>query len=54
VQDAALVAETQRNSFTSARELEAGLRAQYAAVKDVLTNENKLYHLSFSEWNVGC
>jgi transposase-like protein len=66
-QDAALVAEAQRNSFVSARDLEAatgfpgqkntlilrlkeaGLRARYAAVKELLIDEHKLYCLVFAE-----
>jgi transposase-like protein len=69
-QDAALVAEAQRNPFISARVLkaatgfpgqkttlisrlkEASLRARHAAVKEVLTDEHKLYHLAFAESNV--
>jgi len=31
---------------------EAGLRAQHAAVKELLTDEHKLYHLAFAERNV--
>jgi len=66
-QDAALVAEAQRNPFVSARDRkaatgfpggkekrkerkklisrlkEAGLRARHAAVKEILTDEHKLY-----------
>jgi len=69
-QDAALVAEAQRNPFVSARDLkaangfpgqktmlisrlkEAGLRAQHAVVKEILTDEHKLYHLAFAESSV--
>ena len=32
----------------------AGLRAQHAAVKELLTDEHKLYHLAFAESNVNC
>jgi transposase len=69
-QDAALVAEAQRNPFFSARDLKAatgfpgqkdaiisrlkaaGLRARHAAVKELLTDEHKLYRLAFAESNV--
>jgi hypothetical protein len=69
-QDAALVAEAQRNPFFTARDLkaatsfpghkrtvisrlkEAGLRARHAAVKELLTDDNKLYRLAFAESNV--
>jgi len=69
-QDAALVAEAERNPFFSARDLKAatgfpgqkdtiisrlkaaGLRAQHAAVKELLTDEHKLYCLVFAESNV--
>jgi len=68
-QDAALVAEAERNPFFSARDLKAatgfpgqkdmiisrlrapGLRAQHAAVKELLTDEHKLYCLAFAESN---
>jgi len=66
-QDAALVAEAERNLFFSARDLKAatgfsgqkdtiisrlrvaGLRARHAAVKELLTDEHKLYRLAFAE-----
>jgi len=69
-QDAALVAEAERNPLCSARDLEAatgfagqkdtiisrlraaGLRARHAAVKELLTDEHKLYRLAFAESNV--
>jgi hypothetical protein len=69
-QDAALVAEAERNPFFSARDLEAatgfpgqkdiiilrlkaaGLRAQHAAVKELLTDEHELYRFAFAESNV--
>jgi hypothetical protein len=69
-QNAALVAEAQRNPFASARELKAatnfpgqkstvisrlkpaGLIAQHAAVKAVLTYEHQLYCLTFAESSV--
>ena len=67
VEDAALVAKAWRNHFVHARDLkaaflgkntklhlrlkEAGLRAQHA-VKELLTDEHKLYHLAFAESNV--
>ena len=69
-QDAALVAEAERNPFFSARDLkaatgfpgqkdtiisrlrEAGLRARHAAVKELLTDEHKIYRLTFAESNV--
>jgi len=65
-QDAALVAEANRNPFVSARDLKAGtgfpwqrrmvililketgIRAQHTAVKELLTDEYKLYHLAFA------
>jgi transposase-like protein len=68
--DAALVAEAERNPFSSARDLRAaigfpgqkdtiisrlraaGLRARHAAVKELLTDEHKLYRLAFAESNV--
>jgi transposase len=69
-QDAAFVAEAERNPFFSAKDLkaatgfpgqmdaiisrlnEAGLRARHAAVKELLTDEHKLYRLAFAESNV--
>jgi len=69
-QDAALVAEAERNSFFSASDLKAatgfpgqkdtiisrlraaGLRTRHAAVKELLTDEHKLYRLAFAESNV--
>ena len=66
-QDAALVAEAERNPFFSARDLkaatgfpgqkdaiisrlkEAGLKARHAAVKELLTDEHKLYRLAIAE-----
>ena len=63
-QDAALVAEAQKNPFVSARDLpgpkitlisrlkEACLRARHAAVKEHLNDEYKLYRLAFAENNV--
>jgi len=69
-QDAALVAEAERNPFFSARDLKAatgfpgqkdmiisrlraaGLRARHAAVKELLTDEHKLYRLEYAESNV--
>ena len=69
-QDAALVAEAERNPFFSARDLKAatgfpghintiisrlsaaGLRARHAAVKELLTDDHKLYRLAFAESNV--
>ena len=69
-QDAALVAEAERNRFFSARDLKAatgfsghkdtiisglraaGLRARHAAVKELLTDEHKLYRSAFAESNV--
>ena len=66
-QDAALVAEAERNPFFSARDLKAatgipgqkdtiisrlraaGYRARHAAVKELLTDEHKLYRLAFAE-----
>jgi hypothetical protein len=33
---------------------EAGLRAQHSAVKDVLTNEHKFFHVACAENNVDC
>jgi hypothetical protein len=69
-QDAALVAEDERNPFFSARDLRAatgipwqkytiisrlkaaGLRAQHAAVNEVLTDEHQLYRFAFAESNV--
>jgi hypothetical protein len=69
-QDAALVAEAERNPFFSARDLKtatgfpgqkdmiisrlktAGLRARHAEVKELLTDEHKLYHFAFAESNV--
>jgi len=69
-QDAALVAEAERNPFFSARDLKAatgfpgqkdtiisrlwtaGLSARHAAVKELLTDEHKLYRLAFAESNV--
>jgi transposase len=69
-QDAALVAEAERNPFFSAKDLkaatgfpgqrdavisrlkEAGLRVRHAAVKELLTDEHKLYRLAFAESNV--
>ena len=69
-QDAALVAEAERNPFLSARDLKsatgfpgqkdtiisrlksAGLRARQAAVKELLTDEHKLYRFAFAEGNV--
>jgi hypothetical protein len=69
-QDAALVAEAERNPFFRTRDLKtatgfpgqkatiilrlraAGLRAQHAAVHELLTDEHKLYRLAFSESNV--
>ena len=69
-QDAALVAEAERNPFFSARDLKAatgfpgqkdtiisrlraaGLRAQHAAVKELLTDKHKLYRLALAESNV--
>jgi len=65
-QDAASVAEAERNPFFSARDLKsatgfpgqkdtiisrlraAGLRARHAAVKELLTDEHKLYCLAFA------
>ena len=69
-QDAALVAEAERNSFFSARDLKAatgfpghkdtiisrlraaGLSARRAVVKELLTDEHKLYRLASAESNV--
>jgi hypothetical protein len=69
-QDAALVAEAERNPFFSARDLKAatgspwqkdtiisrlkaaGLRARHAAVKELFTDEHKLYHLAFADSSV--
>ena len=69
-QDATLVAEAERNTFFSARDLKAatgfsgqkdtiiwrlraaGLRAQDVVVKELLTDEHKLYRLGFAESNV--
>jgi len=67
-QDAALVAEAERNPFYSTRDPAtgfpgqkdtiisrlrvAGLRARHAAVKELLTGEHKLYRLAFAESNV--
>jgi len=69
-QDAALVAEAQRDPFVSARDLkaatgfsgqkttlilrlkEAGLRERHALVKEILTDEHKLYRLAFPESNL--
>ena len=69
-QDAALVAEADRNPFFSASDLKAatgfpgqkdtiisrlraaGLRTRHAAVKELLTDEHKLYHLASAESNV--
>jgi hypothetical protein len=69
-QDAALVAEAERNTFFNARDLKAatgfpgqkdtiilrlktaGLRARHAAVKELLTDEHKLYRFAFAESNV--
>jgi len=69
-EDAALVAEAERNPFFSARYLKpatgfpwqkdtiisrlraAGLRARHAAVKELLTDEHKLYCLAFADSNV--
>jgi len=71
-QDAALVAEAERNPFFSARDLKAatgfpgqkdtiisrltaaGLRAEHAALQELLTDEHKLYCLAFAESNVNC
>ena len=66
-QDAALVAEAERNPLFSARDLKAAagfpgqkdtiisrlmaavIRARHAAVKELLTDEHKLYRLAFAE-----
>jgi len=65
-QDAALVAEAERNPFFCARDLKvattfpgqrntiisrlnaAGLRAWHAAMKELLTDEHKLYRFAFA------
>ena len=71
-QDAALVAEVERNPLFSARDLKAatgftgqkdtiisrlraaGLRARHATLKELITDEHKLYCLAFAESNVDC
>ena len=42
----------QKKNTLISRLREAGLRTRHAAVKEFLTDENKLYHLAFSESNV--